>query len=117
MAARQSTLVRKARRREIDALRHEVTRKKRGRLRIDADPGDVERSLARLVLSLVELLRELMEREAIRRLDGGDLTPDEIEAVGTALMRLEKAVRTLARRFGLKPGDLNLDLGPLGRLR
>ena len=59
---------------------------------------------------------QLLERQAIRRLEGGTLTPDETEAVGVALMRLEETVRDLAARFGLEPDDLNLDLGPLGRL-
>jgi hypothetical protein len=76
----------------------------------------VQRSVARLVLTLVEFVRQLLERQAIRRLEGGTLTPEETEAVGVALMRLEETVRDLAARFGLEADELNLDLGPLGRL-
>lgn len=72
--------------------------------------------MAQLVLTLVDFLRQLLERQAIRRLDEGTLSPAEIEAVGLALLRLEKAIRQLARQFGLTPDDLKLDLGPLGRL-
>jgi DNA-binding MarR family transcriptional regulator len=76
----------------------------------------VQRSVVKLVLSLVEFLRQLMERQAIRRMEARTLTPAEIEAVGLALKRLEDTVRQLAKQFGLDPSDLNLDLGPLGRL-
>jgi hypothetical protein len=72
--------------------------------------------VAKLVLTLVEFLRQLLERQAIRRMEADTLTPEEVEAIGTALMRLEETVRDLGARFGLKPEDLNLDLGPLGRL-
>ncbi len=72
--------------------------------------------MAKLILSLAEFLRKLLEKQAIRRMEGGTLTPEEVEAVGLALMRLEETLVDLARRFGLSPGDLNLDLGPLGRL-
>jgi hypothetical protein len=65
------------------------------------------------VLTLVEFLRQLMERQAVRRMEEGTLTDAEIEAVGQALMRLEKTVRDIGRRFGLTPDDLNLDLGPI----
>lgn len=84
--------------------------------RFDADPEDVERSLAKLVLSLVEFLRQVMERQAVRRMDEGTLTADEIESMGLALMRLEETLHEMAARFGLTPADLHLDLGPLGRL-
>jgi len=79
--------------------------------RIDIDPEDVERSLAGLVLGLVELLREVLERQAVRRMEGGTLSDDEIERVGLALMRLERKVRELADEFGLKDSDLKLRLG------
>ena len=79
--------------------------------RIDIDPDDVERSLAGLVLGLVELLRQVLERQAVRRMEGGTLSEDEIERVGLALMRLEKKVRELADAFGLKESDLTLRLG------
>ena len=79
--------------------------------RIDIDPEDVEKSLAGLVLGLVELLRQVLERQAVRRMEGGTLTDDEIERVGIALMRLEKKVHELADEFGLKESDLTLRLG------
>lgn len=84
--------------------------------RWNADPEDVRRSVAKLVLTLIEFIRQLLERQAIRRMDAGTLTPDETEAVGLALMRLEETVRDIGRQFGLTPEDLNLDLGPVGRL-
>jgi hypothetical protein len=82
--------------------------------RIESDADSIERDLFRLVLTLVELIRQLMERQALRRMD--DLEPDQVEALGTALMRLEEAMAELRGRYGLTPADLNLDLGPLGRL-
>jgi hypothetical protein len=84
--------------------------------RFEANPEDVERSLAQLVLSLVEFLRQVMERQAVRRMDEGTLSPDEVESMGTALMQLEETLHEMAARFGLSPADLHLDLGPLGRL-
>ena len=80
------------------------------------DPDDVERGLAKLVLALVEFLRRLLERQAVRRLEGGTLTDDEVERMGLALMRLEQKVHEMARAFGLDPSELNLGLGPLGKL-
>ena len=79
--------------------------------RIDIDPDDVERGLAGLVLGLVELLRQILEKQAVRRMEGGTLTDDEIERVGLALMRLERKVRDLAAEFGLTEDDLRLGLG------
>jgi hypothetical protein len=79
--------------------------------RIDIDPEDVERSLAGLVLGLVELLRQVLEKQAVRRMEGGTLTDDEIERVGLALMRLERKVRELAAHFGLDEDDLRIRLG------
>ena len=70
----------------------------------------------KLVLTLVEFLRQVLERQAIRRMDGGTLTDDEVERVGLALMRLEAKVREMAELFGLDPDDLNLGLGPIGKL-
>jgi hypothetical protein len=84
--------------------------------RWNAAPEDVERSVARLVLALVDFLRQLMERQAIRRMEQGTLSDTEVERLGQALMRLEQTVHTMARRFNLDPGDLTLDLGPLGPL-
>lgn len=85
-------------------------------LRWNAEPDDVRRSVAKLVLTLVEFIRQLLERQAIRRMDAGTLTPEQTEAVGLALMRLEETVRDIGMQFGLAPEDLNLDLGPVGRL-
>ena len=84
--------------------------------RISADPETVERGLVQLVLTLVELLRQLMERQAVRRLDAGAMTPEETERVGLTFMLLEKRMAELRDHFGLTPEDLNLDLGPLGKL-
>jgi len=82
-------------------------------LRWNPDPEDVQKSVAQLVLTIVEFLRKLMERQAVRRMEANTLSPEEIEAVGTALMRLEETVRDLGQRFGLAAEDLNLDLGPI----
>ncbi len=68
------------------------------------------------MLSLVELIRKLMERQAVRRMEADTLTPGEVERVGVALMQLEQTVRDIAIRFDLDPEELNLDLGPLGRM-
>lgn len=84
--------------------------------RIDVDPDEVERGLAKLVLTIVEFIRQLLERQAIRRMDGGGLTDAEIERVGIALMRLEEKVGEMAGRFGLRREELRLGLGPLGQL-
>lgn len=85
-------------------------------LRWNPDPDDVQKSVVKLVLSLIEFIRKLMERQAIRRLEDKTLTPEEIENVGTALMKLERTVHIIAKRFKLDPKDLNLDLGPIGKL-
>ncbi len=84
--------------------------------RIDADPENVEQGLAKLVLTLVELLRRVMERQAVRRMEAGSLSDEEIERLGTAFMRLDKRMSELKAIFGLAGEDLNLDLGPLGDL-
>lgn len=86
------------------------------RARIDTDPESVERSLVALVLTLVETLRQLMERQAVRRLDAQDLTEEQIERIGSTLMALEGQMTRLREYFGLRPEDLNIDLGPLGKL-
>jgi hypothetical protein len=86
------------------------------RWRIAADTETVERDLSRLVLTLVELLRQLVERQCVRRMDQGDLSDEQIEVLGVTLMRLEEAMTELCERFDLTPADLNLDLGPLGTL-
>ncbi len=85
-------------------------------MRIQTDPEAMERDLSRLVLTLVELVRQLVERQAIRRMEQTDLTDDQIETLGLTLMRLEEAMTEVCERFGLAPSDLNLDLGPLGTL-
>ena len=84
--------------------------------RVSADPEQVERGLAQLVLTLIELLRELMERQALRRLDQGTLTDEQVERLGLTFMRLNERMDELKAEFGLRDEDLNLDLGPLGRL-
>ena len=103
---------------EVEALRQELERRV-GELapaRWNANPEDVQRSVAKLVLTLMEFLRKLFEKQAIRRMEAGSLTPDETEALGLALMRLEETITSLATQFELSPEDLNLDLGPLGRM-
>jgi Gas vesicle protein K len=85
-------------------------------LRIDADPEHVERGLAGLVITVVDLLRELMERQALRRMEGGTLSNEEIERLGTAFMKLNERMDELKEEFGLTDEDLNLNLGPLGNL-
>jgi hypothetical protein len=84
--------------------------------RIDADPESVQRGLVQLVLTLVELLRQLMEKQAIRRVEVGDLSDEQIERLGRTLMLLEERMAELRDHFGLTQEDLNIDLGPLGRL-
>ena len=84
--------------------------------RLETDAEAVERDLLKLVLTVVELIRQLMEKQALRRLDEGDLTDAEIEGLGTGLMRLEEAMADLKDRYGLSTEDLNIDLGPLGTL-
>ena len=84
--------------------------------RVNADPEGVERGLAQLVLTIIELLRQLMERQALRRVDGGGLTEEQVERLGRTFMELDKRMAELRDEFGLSEEDLNLDLGPLGRL-
>ncbi len=85
--------------------------------RIRLDPDNVRNGLVRLVLTLIELIRELLERQALRRIDGGSLTGDEIERLGLTFLRLSEEMDRLKQQFGLSDEDLNLDLGPLGTLR
>jgi hypothetical protein len=84
--------------------------------RIETDPESVERDLFKLVLTIIELVRQLMEKQALRRVDEGDLTDEQIEGLGTGLMHLEQAMDDLKSRYDLTTADLNIDLGPLGRL-
>ena len=79
-------------------------------------PEDVKNGLGGLVLSLVELLRELLERQAIRRMEGGSLTCEQVEQLGLTFMGLAEQMTRLKREFGLTDEDLNIDLGPLGKL-
>ncbi len=85
--------------------------------RINADPEQIESGLARLVLTLIELLRKVLEHQAIRRMDGGTLSDEEIERLGMALFKLNERMQELKSTFGLTDDDLEIDLGPLGRLR
>jgi hypothetical protein len=84
--------------------------------RVNVDPEQVEKGLAQLVLTLVELLRQLMERQALRRIEQGSVTDEEIERLGVTFMRLERRMDDLKRQFGLEDEDLNINLGPLGDL-
>ena len=84
--------------------------------RIDIDAQSVEQGLAKLVLTLIEFIRRLLEKQAVRRMEGGDLSDEQIEELGLALMKLEEKMKELKAQFGLEGEDLNLDLGPIGRL-
>jgi hypothetical protein len=84
--------------------------------RVNADPEQVERGLAQLVLTIVELLRQLMERQALRRIEAGSLTGEEIERLGRTFLALAERMEELKREFGFEDHDLNLNLGPLGDL-
>jgi hypothetical protein len=86
------------------------------RERVHADPERLEKGLAQLVLTIIELLRQLMERQALRRVDAGTLTDDEIERLGRTFMALAQRMDELKETFGLEDDDLNLNLGPLGDL-
>ena len=85
--------------------------------RINADPDKVEQGLARLVLTVIELLRRVLEHQAVRRMDGGSLSDEQIEKLGLALLRLNERMDELKETFGLTDEDLSVDLGPLGELR
>ena len=84
--------------------------------RIALKPDDVKNGLAKLVLTLVELLRELLERQAIRRIEAGSLTEPEVDRLGTTFMQLAEQMERLKKEFGLEDEDLNIDLGPIGKL-
>jgi predicted transcriptional regulator len=103
---------------ELEDLRRQLQRVAGGRspARWNADPDDVQRSVAQLVLTLVEFVRQLLERQSIRRMEAGTLTDRQVEDVGRALMQLEETIRDIAAKFGIAPEDLNLELGPLGKL-
>jgi len=93
-----------------------ATRKGGAPMRWNPEPEEVQKSVVQLVLTIVELLRRLMERQAIRRMEQKTLTRKEVEVVGEALMKLEETVQEIGKKFGLTPEELNLDLGPLGKL-
>jgi hypothetical protein len=84
--------------------------------RLETDADSVERDLFKLVLTIIELVRQLMEKQALRRVDEGDLTEEQIEGLGNGLMKLEEAMDQLKSRYDLTTADLNIDLGPLGNL-
>lgn len=84
--------------------------------RINLDPEQAEHGLAQLVMTVIELLRQIVERHAMRRVEGGTLTEDQVENLGVALMNLEEKMDELKEVFGLDAEDLNIDLGPLGSL-
>ena len=132
---RQSLVAAAVSARELEALRKEIERrvhtptrtevgkqrtaaagKAAAPLRWNPEPEDVQKSVVQLVLTIVELLRRLMERQAIRRMEQKTLTRQEVELVGEALMKLEETVRDIGAKFDLTPEELNLDLGPLGKL-
>ena len=103
---------------ELEELRRELERAASAHspLRWNADPEDVQRSVAQLVLTLIEFVRRLLERQAIRRMEAGTLNEEQTEDVGRALMKLEETVHDMAAKFGIHPDDLNLELGPAGKL-
>ena len=103
---------------QLEDLRRELerTRASKAPPRWNADADDVQRSVAQLVLTLVEFIRKLLERQAIRRMEAGTLTDQQTEEIGRALMKLEETILDLAAKFSLLPDDLNLDLGPIGKL-
>lgn len=84
--------------------------------RLDASPDDIETGVSQLVLTLVEFIRQVLEHQAVRRMEGGTLTDDEMERLGLALMRFEERLDDVREVFGIEKDDLNIDLGPLGRL-
>ena len=102
---------------ELESLRAELHRLANSApARWNADPDEVRKSVLKLVLTLVEFIRQILERQAIRRMEANTLTAEETESVGLALMRLEETIRDLAQQFGIRPEELNLDLGPIGKL-
>jgi hypothetical protein len=97
----------------VRRTRKPIARAKSAALRWNPDQDDVQRSVVQLVLTLVELVRKLMERQAIRRMEERTLTPAETEAIGAALMEIERTIRDIGRMFDLTPEELNLDLGAI----
>jgi hypothetical protein len=101
--------------REVETARSRSGQRVRYRLDAD-DPEKAERGLAALVLTIVELLRQLMERQALRRVEDGTVRDEQAERLGTTLMRLDEAMNELTEKFGIRRSELNIDLGPLGPL-
>lgn len=102
---------------DVDAIRRDIASAAARNLpRWNANPEEVRRAVLKLVLTLVELIRQLLERQAIRRMEKGTLTDQETESVGLALMRLQETIHDLAEQFDISPDELNLDLGPVGKL-
>ena len=115
--ARSSKRASPAAAREIEAIRKQIANVAAAKPpRWNANPDDVRKSVLKLVLTLVELIRQLLERQAIRRMEAGTLSDDETESVGLALMRLQETILDLAAQFDISPDELNLDLGPIGKL-
>ena len=84
--------------------------------RVNLDAQSIEQGLAKLVLTLIELIRRLLEKQAVRRMEGGGLSPEQVEELGLALMKLEEKMAELKEHFGLRDEELNIDLGPIGKL-
>lgn len=101
---------------QIEALRAELESRIPPSSRWNASPEDVRRSVLKLVLTLIEFVRGLLERQTLHRMERETLTEDEIEQIGLALMKLEQTIQELAAQFEIDPRELQLDLGPLGRL-
>jgi hypothetical protein len=103
---------------ELEQLRRELERTARATapMKWNANPEEVQRSVAHLVLTLIEFVRRLLERQAIRRMEAGTLDDGQTEDVGRALMKLEETIQDIAAKFGIKPEELNLELGPVGKL-
>ena len=109
--------VKAAEAKEIDAIRKQIQNVAAASPpRWNADPDDFRKSVLKLVLTLVELIRQLLERQAIRRMEAGTLSEAETESVGLALMRLQETILDLCKDFDIAPEELNLDLGPIGKL-
>jgi hypothetical protein len=103
--------------RRIESLRRQIERAAAAPpARWNANPEDVRRSVLKLVLTLVEMVRQLLERRAIRRMEAGTMTDAQTESVGLALMRLQETIHDLAAQFDISPDELNLDLGTVGKL-
>jgi len=117
LRSRRPRIAQPAAAREIEAIRKQIENVASSRTpRWNADPDDVRRSVLKLVLTIVELIRQLLERQAIRRMEGGTLSEAETESVGLALMKLQETILELAKQFDISPDELNLDLGPVGKL-